>query len=119
VRIKLDENLPAILAELLTELGHDADTVPQEALAGKSDPEVWRAAQDAKRFLITQDLDFADLRRFEPGTHCGILLVRLSNPSRRHLIERIHSVFRTEAVETWQECFVVATDRKIRIRRAD
>lgn len=118
MRIKLDENLPAILAELLAQLGHDADTVPQEALSGRPDPEVWRAAQNEKRFLITQDLDFADLRRFEPGTHCGILLVRLSNPSRRHLIERIHGVFRTEAVELWRECFVVATDLKIRIRRA-
>jgi predicted nuclease of predicted toxin-antitoxin system len=60
VRIKLDENLPAILAGLLTQLGHDADTVPQESLAGKSDPEIWCASQAAKRFLVTQDLDFAD-----------------------------------------------------------
>jgi hypothetical protein len=47
----------------------------------------------------------------------GILLVRLSNPSRRALIERIRAVFRDEAVESWQRCLVVVTNRKIRVRR--
>jgi hypothetical protein len=51
VKIKLDENLPATLVEPLAALGHDVDTVPQEA------------------------------------------------------------------IEYWQRCFVVVTDRKIRIRR--
>jgi predicted nuclease of predicted toxin-antitoxin system len=32
VKVKLDENLPARLVRLLAELGHDADTVPQEGL---------------------------------------------------------------------------------------
>jgi hypothetical protein len=34
-------------------------------------------AQRAGRFLVTQDLDFSDVRRFEPGSHHGLLLVRL------------------------------------------
>ncbi len=40
MRIKLDENLPSSLAAVLTELGHDADTVVQEGLGGVSDTEV-------------------------------------------------------------------------------
>ncbi len=117
MRIKLDENLPAGLLDALAKLGHDVDTVPQETLSGQPDPKVWDAAQSAQRFLVTQDLDFSDVRRFAPDTHHGILLVRLSNPSRRHLIERIRNVFSVEAVETWQRCFVVVTDLKIRIQR--
>jgi predicted nuclease of predicted toxin-antitoxin system len=117
MRIKLDENLPARLIEELTKLGHDVDSVPQEALSGQSDAKVWDASQEAQRFLITQDLDFSDVRRFAPGTHRGILLVRLSNPSRQRLIDRIQSIFSTEPVEAWSECFVVITDRKIRIHR--
>jgi predicted nuclease of predicted toxin-antitoxin system len=87
MKIKLDENLPIGLVEPLAKLGHDVDTVPQESLAGQPDPKVWDAAQKAKRFLVTQDLDFSDIRRFAPGTHRGLLLVRLSNPSRRNLID--------------------------------
>jgi predicted nuclease of predicted toxin-antitoxin system len=118
MRIKLDENLPAGLVEALAKLGHDVDSVPQEALSGQPDSKVWDAAQNAQRFLVTQDLDFSDVRRFAPGTHQGILLVRLSNPSRRHLIERIQGIFGIEAVETWRQCFVVVTDLKIRIQRS-
>lgn len=117
MKIKLDENLPARLIEGLIKFGHDVDSVPQEALAGQPDAKVWDASQAAERFLITQDLDFSDVRRFAPGTHKGILLVRLSNPSRQRLIERIIGIFSTEAVETWEACFVVVTDLKIRIQR--
>jgi predicted nuclease of predicted toxin-antitoxin system len=119
MRIKLDENLPSSLVETLEQLGHDADSVPEEGLQGSSDPDVWAAAQAAKRFLVTQDLDFSDVRKFPPGTHCGLLLVRLANPSRRALKAYIESLFRTEDVERWARCFVVATDTKIRVRRSE
>ena len=89
MKIKLDENLPAHLAAILTNLRHDVHTVAEENLSGKSDREVWEAAQEDGRFLITQDLDFSDVRRFTPGTHCGILLVRLHSPDRQSLIMRV------------------------------
>jgi predicted nuclease of predicted toxin-antitoxin system len=117
MQLKLDENLPAKLAPLLAALGHDVDTVPHEQLQGRSDPLVWQATQDAGRFLITQDMDFSDIRQFRPGTHRGILLLRLRTPGRTALTARLLSVFRSEDVETWHRCFVVATERKIRVVR--
>jgi predicted nuclease of predicted toxin-antitoxin system len=117
MRIKLDENLPEDLAALLGTLGHDVHTAREEGLSGAADPQIWKAAQDEQRFLITQDLDFSDFRRFIPGTHCGLLLLRLRSPSRRVLSERIMAVFRWEAVETWSRCLVVVTSQKIRVRR--
>ncbi len=116
MKIKLDENLPVRLARALEQLGHDTDTIPQEGLAGREDPQVWEAAQETGRFLITQDLDFPDIRRFAPGTHYGILLVRLRDPGRNALLKRIQGLFHAEAVENWKRCFVVVTDRKLRIR---
>jgi predicted nuclease of predicted toxin-antitoxin system len=44
MRIKLDENLPAVLVDVLAEFGHDAETSPSEGLTGKKDAEVWEAA---------------------------------------------------------------------------
>ena len=117
MQIKLDENLPADLAEILAELGHDVDTVPGEGLIGREDAAVWSAAQIDKRLLITQDLDFSDLRRFEPGTHGGIILLRLRQPSRRALIDRVRSVFHDEEVSGWAGCFTVVTESKVRVRK--
>jgi predicted nuclease of predicted toxin-antitoxin system len=115
MNIKLDENLPHDLANLLKGLGHDTQTVYDENLIGAPDSSIWDAAQAEGRFLVTQDLDFSDIRRFSPGSHCGILLVRLRQPSRTNLIERIHGIFLSETVHDWSGCFVIATERKMRV----
>jgi hypothetical protein len=117
--IKLDENIPHRLISSLSDLGHNMDTVEGEGLAGADDISVFSAAQAAGRFLITQDLDFSDIRQFEPGTHEGLLLVRLSAPGRQALVTRIEALFSTEDTSTWPGCFLVATDRKLRIRRPE
>jgi predicted nuclease of predicted toxin-antitoxin system len=119
VKIKLDENLPDRLVAVLTGLGHNVDTVRTEQVTGRADPDVWSAAQAAQRFLITQDLDFSDVRRYTPGTHAGLLLVRLTRPGRNALFERVSTVFQTEKIEDWTGCLVVATEQKIRIRRPE
>jgi predicted nuclease of predicted toxin-antitoxin system len=116
VKIKLDENIPVRLARALEKLGHNTDTIPEEGLAGRGDLQVWEAAQEAERYLITQDLDFSDTRRFTPGTHHEILWVRLCGPGRNALMKRVHALFQTEAVENWKRYFVVVTDRKLRVR---
>jgi predicted nuclease of predicted toxin-antitoxin system len=115
MKIKLDENLPLRLATLLKNLGHDVHTLRDELLLGREDAEVWRVTQKESRFLITQDLDFSDLRNFAPGSHHDILLVRLRSPNRRDLIERVGELFQNENVSEWAGCFVVATERKIRV----
>jgi predicted nuclease of predicted toxin-antitoxin system len=115
MKIKLDENLPLGLAVALRNLGHRVHTTMEEGLAGKSDAEIWYVTQREERFLVTQDLDFADLRRFAPGTHYGILLVRLHSPDWRHLCDRVVEIFRSEEIAEWSGCFVVATERKIRV----
>ena len=115
--IKLDENLPARLVEALGSMGHAVDSVPAENLSGRPDSDVWDAAQSTGRFLITQDLDFSDMRRSQPGTRSGILLVRLRNPGRNALFAKEKSLFEQEDIESWSGCFVVATERKLRVRR--
>jgi predicted nuclease of predicted toxin-antitoxin system len=115
MKMKLDENLPLRLATALEDLGHDVHTTSSEGLTGHADLDVWGAAQAESRFLITQDLDFSDIRRFTPGSHAGVLLVRLHSASRQNLISRVENVFRSESVDEWSGCFVVVSERKIRV----
>jgi predicted nuclease of predicted toxin-antitoxin system len=119
MKLKLDENLPRTLCAALTGLGHDAHSVFEEQLTGRPDADIWNAAQREGRFLITQDLDFSDTRKFFPGSHHSILLIRLSSPSRSNLMFRLKQIFGSENVENWKGCFVVATERKIRIQRPE
>jgi predicted nuclease of predicted toxin-antitoxin system len=117
VNIKLDENLPERLVVALHAMGHDVDTVRAERLAGCDDAVVWRAAQSVERFLITQDLDFSDVRRYMPGTHAGLLIMRLTQPGRDALLARVSLLFATEPVEQWRGCLVIATGHKVRVKR--
>ena len=117
MRIKLDENLPGSLADVLRGLGHDVDTAAQEALGGREDDAVFQGAKANRRFLITQDLHFSDIHDYKPGQHPGILVLRLRNTGWVALLERVRLVFRTEHVEDWTGALVIATERKIRILR--
>jgi len=116
MKIKLDENIPVRVASILANLGHDTDTVPTEGLGGRNDQDIWEVAQKMSRFFITQDLDFSNIKNFIPGTHQGLLILRLRDPGRNTLLQRIETIFKTEDVNGWEGCFVVATDRKIRVR---
>ena len=84
---------------MLTPLGHDVHTVTGEGLIGRADQEIWTHCQLEDRLLITQDLDFSDSRKFQPGSHAGIILVRLQNPGRIALLDLLSSVFRNHAAK--------------------
>ena len=116
MRVKLDENLPDRIVAGLAALGHDTDTVAGEGLAGATDEDLWPQVQQAARFLITKDLGFSDERRYPPGSHQGILVLRLVDDRSSASAERLTAVFRAEAVEDWAECLVVVTDHKVRVR---
>lgn len=117
MKIKLDENLPERLLSVLVELGHDVDTVVAEGLKGATDSLLWPAVQRAGRFFLTKDLDFSDARRYEPGTHQGVMVFRLTDDRSSVVSKRLESVFRGEAVQDWSGCLVIVTDHKVRVRR--
>jgi len=94
VKVKLDENIPVSLVEALTLLGHDVHTVIGQGLTGRTGREIWKQCLLEDRLLITQDLDFSNSRKFEPGSHAGIVLVRFQNPARVALINLLSSIFR-------------------------
>lgn len=81
MKFKLDENLPVSSAAILARAGHDVDTVGEEGLSGASDPEVVAAATAAGRVLISLDVGLADIRAYSPGSHAGIVVLRLTDQS--------------------------------------
>lgn len=81
MKFKLDENLPASSAAILASAGHDVDTVTQEGLIGVSDQDVVAAATAAGRILISLDRGLGDIRAYPPGSHAGIVVLRLTDQS--------------------------------------
>lgn len=85
MKIKLDENLPLSVRGVLTADGHDVDTVQDEGLAGANDLQVLAAANAAERLLITLDRGLGDLRAYPPGSHAGIVVLRVDDQSAKNV----------------------------------
>jgi predicted nuclease of predicted toxin-antitoxin system len=115
--IKLDENLGRSAAEFLIAAGYVADRVHDQGFSGASDQEVWRRVCAEGRFLITLDLDFSDVRRFPPGSHPGILLLRPRSNGRDAVLEVLRRVVHEQPLESLAGCLAVADPVRTRIRR--
>jgi predicted nuclease of predicted toxin-antitoxin system len=76
MKLKLDENLSRHLKPTLLTLQHDVATVAEEGLLSQPDPVVGAAAKSEERMLLTLDLEFADMRKYMPGNHPGVMLFR-------------------------------------------
>jgi predicted nuclease of predicted toxin-antitoxin system len=78
MHIKVDEDLPQSVATVLRQRGYSCSTVLEQGKGGWKDPALWEVVQDHQQFFITADKGFGNIRRYPPGTHGGILLLRPS-----------------------------------------
>jgi predicted nuclease of predicted toxin-antitoxin system len=76
LKIKVDEDLPKSVAESIRRVVPDTLTVMDEGLSGILDSELWKTTQKERRFLVTGDKAFANIRQYPPGSHSGVLLLR-------------------------------------------
>ena len=119
MRLKLDENLPEDARRAAAALGHDVDTVLDEKLGGFPDPDVLSAATREGRFVITLDRGFGDIRRYPPGSHRGIAVLRVATQDPRTVTEALTTFLANEALGDLTGCVVVVRGHLVRIRRAD
>ena len=116
MRVKIDENLPVQLKRLFTESGHDAATVLDEGMDGATDAEVTRVCTDEDRVLVTQDMDFADIRAYPPGEYPGIIVFRLTSQSRDALLQVGAKLIETLRNSTPTGQLWIVEDLRVRIR---
>lgn len=89
MRFKIDENLPVELAVLLREEGHEANTVLEEGLGGRADPDIASICKLEDLVLITLDTDFSDIRVYPPEEFSGLIVLRLRQQDKNHVLELI------------------------------
>ncbi len=72
----LDANIPYSAKKVFT-APHKALHVRDLKLANASDKKIFSVAQKLKCAVITRDLDFASIITYPPGTHYGIIILRV------------------------------------------
>ncbi|MDO8631975.1 MAG: DUF5615 family PIN-like protein [Phycisphaerales bacterium] len=117
IRFKIDEDLPREVAETLRRVGHDARSVVEQSLAGSPDATLWDIVQREVRCLVTADKGFANAILHPPGSHAGVILLRLPRESRRGYIALVERLTVTFPLEAATGGILVVTPDSIRIHR--
>lgn len=116
--VKVDEDLPSEIADLVCAAGHAADTVYAEGHSGLPDEQLWPKIQTEQRMLLTADKGFANAREYPPGSHAGIVLFRLPHESRTGYIRLANFLLGQVKLDDLAGAIVVVSPDAIRVHRA-
>ncbi|MFA5904408.1 MAG: DUF5615 family PIN-like protein [Desulfobacula sp.] len=98
MKIFVDENIPLITVKELVLQRYDVIDIRGTDNQGITDEVLWQKAQDLKCLLITTDKGFT-IHRDE--SHHGILIIRLKQPSRQKIHQRVLQALKRYALEQW------------------
>jgi len=116
MKLKLDENLSRHLKPVLIGLGHDVLTAADENLLSHPDTEIAQAAKEEQRMLMTLDVEFADLRKYPPGSHPGVILFRPLSLSPLSVNSFITDFVRRTDLDKLAACVAVVDPVHVRVR---
>jgi predicted nuclease of predicted toxin-antitoxin system len=115
-RLKVDENLPKETAELLKAHGCDAVTVLDQGWMRGADTDLWQCIQQERRWLVTADKGFSDVRLYPPGTHAGIILLRVDEEGLESYLRLTAAVVEQLALDEISGAIIIISNRGVRIR---
>ena len=84
-------------------------------MAGTPDPLVFAYAQTGRAIIMTFDEDFAGRRTYPPGTHCGVIRLRIEPTTIEHTMEILDSLFAVFAPEELFGKLAVVDESRTRI----
>lgn len=117
MQIKLDENMPPVVADLLRREGHDVRTVYDQGLRSCSDPEVIAACQAENRVLLSLDLDFSNILVYPPEDYAGLIVLRLRRPGPAAVLALVRRLLTHLATQTVSGRLWIVDEQRIRIRQ--
>ena len=116
MQFKTDENLPEDVAALLCHHGHDALSVNDQRLSGMEDAELIAICQVEARILVTLDTDFADIRTYPPREHEGIIVLRLIQQDKQHVLDVVSRLVPLLSNQEVAKQLWIVDERQVRIR---
>jgi len=116
MRLLVDENVPRATVQALTGLGHDVRDLRGTADQGMTDEALWALAQLERRLLISTDKASSMV---DERDHFGVLIVRLRQPNRRRIQDRVlQALTRFPDQQQWSGMVVTMRDYVQTVRRS-
>jgi predicted nuclease of predicted toxin-antitoxin system len=115
VNIIADENVARLIAERLSNEGHDVKRITEVA-RGSKDEAVLSLAVQGDALLLTGDKDFGELVFRQRRSTSGVVLIRLEGFSNADKAEIVSQEFQRSG-ENLLHAFTVITQRGVRVRQ--
>jgi predicted nuclease of predicted toxin-antitoxin system len=107
MKIFVDENVPLITVRTLREMGHNVMDIRGTPDEGMTDDALWEMVQKQERLLITTNKGFTQHR---DESHHGIPIVRLRQPNRLNIHQRVMQAMTQFGADKWPGLLVVMRD---------
>jgi len=116
MRFKVDENLPVEAAEALRQAENDAATVLEQKYGGSADTQLADLCQRESRILVTLDMDFADIRAYPPAEFPGLIVLRLRQQDKPHVLNVLAHLIQLLGQEPLDRQLWIVEETRVRIR---
>jgi predicted nuclease of predicted toxin-antitoxin system len=118
MKLFADECLYYVTVEALRVWGHDVITTQETKLVGQIDEVQLQEAVKQQRVLITNDLDFSNIRRYPPANHCGIIVLKIRPAVLKDVHIVLEKLLQNRSQERLNKTLAIVDRNKYRIRRA-
>jgi predicted nuclease of predicted toxin-antitoxin system len=116
MKLFLDQDVYAITARYLNQLGYDVILAAQLGLSRAKDEEFLKEAEDQGRIFVTRDKDFGNLV-FVKGTGSGVIYLRILPSTQEEVHKELAKVLKLYTEDELSKSFVVIEAKGHRIRR--
>ena len=116
MKLLLDQDVYAVTARYLGELGHDVVLAAQLGFSRAKDEVLLKEAQIRRRIFVTRDRDFGNLV-FVKGAGSGVVYLRMLPSIQNAVHGELKKVLEKYSEEELSRSFVVVEARGHRIRK--
>ncbi len=85
---------------------------------GSDDATVSRSATEVERLVVTLDRGFGDVKRYPPGGHAGILVLRIDDQSATSVRSALRALVESVDLDALAGCVAVFHGGNLRVRRS-
>ena len=113
----IDACLPRSSTRVLRELGYDAIDAREVSMSSAEDTEIFEYAQKKGRILVTRDKGFGDVLKYPPGSHQGIIVLRLPSTYTANQINKVLKGFLLDVrIERLEKKLAIVEATRYRLR---
>jgi len=117
MKLLLDQNIRSETLDFLRDLELDVTSTRELKIERLSDDEIMEIAKELNRIVVTFNSDFGDIRYFPPGSHPGVIRLKIEP----QILEVVHPIlkylFKTVKHTDLENALTIVTESKIRIRK--